>query len=93
MGFVGQDSRLVAIPRVPAALWIPAFAGMTERSEDRGFDLSLAPPAYSIRLPPQARDTPAAVGSTMAFITAGLPLSNARWRAGFTSFGSSTFSP
>ena len=34
--------------------------------------------AYSILLPPHARETPAAVGSTMALMTAGLPLSNAR---------------
>ena len=34
--------------------------------------------AYSILLPPHARETPAAVGSTIALMTAGLPLSKAR---------------
>ena len=48
---------------------------------------------YSMREPPQARDTPPAVGSTIALMTAGLPLSNARWRAGLISLGSSTLSP
>ena len=49
--------------------------------------------AYSIREPPHARETPAAVGSTMTFTTAGFPLANARSSAGRISSGSVTFSP
>lgn len=51
------------------------------------------PGNYSIREPPHARDTPAAVGSTMTFTTAGLPLANARSSAGRISSGSVTSSP
>ena len=32
-GFAVCHSRLVALPRVPTTLWIPAFAGMTARKE------------------------------------------------------------